>query len=101
MVTEIWLNKFQIPNNKVSQKRFKSRKKKATDQVILDQQNVEPTEETIEEPVEDHEIVPDNISETESTKNELVTADVIEEEIPVEDIVQEEVEVRALLICTH
>jgi len=81
-----------IPNNKVSQKRFKSRKKKATDQVILDQQNVEPTEETIEEPVEDHEIVPDNISETESTKNELVTADVIEEEIPVEDIVQEEVE---------
>jgi len=66
-----------IPNTKVTQKRFKSRKKK-TDQV-LDQAIVEPTEE--------NEIIP----EPSETENELVTAD-FNEEIPVEETEPEEVE---------
>jgi len=69
-----------IPNTKVTQKRFKSRKKK-TDQV-LDQASLEPTEE--------NEIIPDT-SETDSARNDLVTAD-FNEEIPVKEIEQEEVE---------
>jgi len=69
-----------IPNTKVTQKRFKSRKKK-TDQV-LDQASLEPTEE--------NEIIPDT-SETDSTRNDLVTAD-FNEEISVKEIEQEEVE---------
>ena len=77
---------FQIPNTKVTQKRFKSRKKK-TDQV-LDQASLEPTEE--------NEIIPDT-SETDSTRNDLVTAD-FNEEISVKEIEQEEVEVRKLHI---
>merc|ERR1711874_102771 len=69
-----------IPNTKVTQKRFKSRKKK-TDQV-LDQASQEPTEE--------NDIIPDT-SETDSAKNELVTAD-FNEEILVKEIEPEEVE---------
>merc|ERR1712212_1070930 len=69
-----------IPNTKVTQKRFKSRKKK-TDQVL---------DQAIQEPTEENEIIPDT-SETDSARNDLVTAD-FNEEIPVKEIEQEEVE---------
>merc|ERR1712073_129936 len=69
-----------IPNTKVTQKRFKSRKKK-TDQV-LDQASLEP--------IEENEIIPDT-SETDSTRNDMVTAD-FNEEISVKEVEEEEVE---------
>ena len=54
----------------------------------MDQASLEPTEE--------NEIIPDT-SETDSTRNDLVTAD-FNEEISVKEIEQEEVEVRKLHI---
>merc|ERR1712079_837635 len=74
---------------KVTQKRFKSRKKKP--EQVLEQAIVEP------EPAEESEIIPD-ASETDSVKNDLVAAE-INEEIPVpveeeEDEAEIEVEVK-------
>jgi len=75
-----------IPNTKVSQKRFKNRKKK-TDQVVVEQIQ----QEEIVEFEEDVEIIPD-ISETDLARNEMVAdADFIEE-IPEPEIELEEVE---------
>jgi len=75
-----------IPNTKVSQKRFKNRKKK-TDQVVVEQIQ----QEEIVELEEDVEIIPD-ITETDLARNEMVVdADFIEE-IPEPEIELEEVE---------
>ena len=85
---------FQIPNTKLSQKRFKNRKKK-TDQVVVEQQ-IQQVEEIVEFE-EDVEIIPD-ISETDLARNEMVAdADFIEE-IPEPEIELEEVEEVSLLL---
>merc|ERR1711934_586346 len=71
-----------IPNTKLSQKRFKNRKKK-TDQVVVEQQ-IQQVEEIVE-------FIPD-ISETDLARNEMVAdADFIEE-IPEPENELEEVE---------
>jgi len=75
-----------IPNTKVSQKRFKNRKKK-TDQVVVEQIQ----QEEIVELEEDVEIIPD-ISETDLARNEMVVDDDFIEEIPEPEIELEEVE---------
>merc|ERR1711974_316192 len=68
---------------KVTQKRFKSRKKKP--EQVLEQAIVEP------EPAEESEIIPD-ASETDSVKNDLVAAEISEEiPVPVEEEVEPEV----------
>jgi len=75
-----------IPNTKVSQKRFKNRKKK-TDQVVVEQIQ----QEEIVELEEDVEIIPD-ITETDLARNEMVVDDDFIEEIPEPEIELEEVE---------
>merc|ERR1711935_818978 len=78
-----------IPNTKVSQKRFKNRKKK-TDQVVVEQIQ----QEEIVELEEDVEIIPD-ITETDLARNEMVVdADFIEEipEPEIEEISGPEIE---------
>ena len=82
---------FQIPNTKVSQKRFKNRKKK-TDQVVVEQIQ----QEEIVELEEDVEIIPD-ITETDLARNEMVVDDDFIEEIPEPEIELEEVEEVSLL----
>ena len=82
---------FQIPNTKVSQKRFKNRKKK-TDQVVVEQIQ----QEEIVEFEEDVEIIPD-ISETDLARNEMVVDADFNEEIPEPEIELEEVEEVSLL----
>jgi len=65
-----------IPNTKLSQKRFKNRKKK-TDQVVVEQE-IQQVEEIVEFE-EDVEVIPD-ISETDLARNEMVAdADFIED----------------------